>query len=176
LAYRAVMGHQNSSNPRDLADAWWAELERFEFDENDFWTAKCAELADELDLYRIQALGDPNFEDSKYEWDCYIVEYDLWLALEQCCQDGVLLPMDQRALRVKTCPEKMLSPLRRFFQHCPVHVKHHLALMYYVVLRMDRARRTGSPEWRPETAPPRPPFHDTVFFRPPILTVRKYTG
>ena len=170
------MGPAASPSVPDLADAWWAESERFEFDNDDFWTAECAELADELDLFRIQALADPDFKRSKYGWDCYIVEYSLWLPLEQCCQDGVLLPMDQRTLRVRTCPDAMLSPLGWFFQHCPVHVKHPLALMYCVVLRMDRARRTGSPEWRPETAPPRDPFHDTVFFRPPVLTVRKYTG
>lgn len=170
------MSTSNCLGSPDFSDAWWAESERFGFDNDDFWTAECAELADELDLYRIQALADPDFEQSKYEWDCYIVQNELWLPLEQCCQDGVLLPMDQRALRVKTCPQKMLSALSWFFQHCPVHVKHHLALIYYVVLRMDRARRTGSPEWRPETAPPRDPFQDTVFFRPPVLTVRKYPG
>lgn len=159
-----------------LADLWWAEIERFEVDDADFRTAKCAELADELDLYRIQALADPDFNDSMYEWDCYVFEHSLWLPLEQSCHDGVLLPMDQRALRVRTCPEEILTRLRWFFELCPVHVKHHLALTYYVVVRIDRARRTGSPEWRPETAEPRPPLHDTVFFRPPKLTTRKYSG
>ncbi len=161
-------------NAQSLASLWLAEVNRFEFDERDFDAAHTAELADELDLYRVQALSDDNFEDTFYEWDCYLVEHSLWLPLEQSCHDGVLLPMDQRALRVKTCPEEMLTRLRWFFEICPVHVKHHLALLYYVVVRIDRARRTGSPEWRPETA--QPAGEDPVFFRPPVLTIRRYSA
>ncbi|MEI8325122.1 MAG: hypothetical protein WCH44_07090 [Betaproteobacteria bacterium] len=159
-----------------LADAWIAELERYEYDDEDFLTARCAELAEELDLFRIQALADLNFRNSFDDWDDYIQVHNLWLPLEQCCHDGVLLPMDQRALRVKSCPEEVLSRLRWFFSFCPAHVRHRLALTYWVVVRIERARRTGNPEWRPATAEPRSPFHDTVFFRPPVLTVRKYTG
>lgn len=44
-----------------LEDAWLAEIEEFGFDDEDFRTADCAVLADELDLFRIQALADPNF-------------------------------------------------------------------------------------------------------------------
>ena len=159
-----------------VEDAWMAEVDLFGFDDEDFGTAECAELADELDLFRIQALTDDNFYDTMYEWDCYIVEHNLWLPLEQCCNDGVLLPMGQRELRVKTCPQGLRDRLGYFFGNCPAHVKHHLALIYWVVVRIDRARRTGSPEWRPETAPQRAHLHDTVFFRPSKLTVRKYTG
>lgn len=161
----------DASSPPAL---WLAEIDRFGFEEGDFDAADCAELADELELYVIQALADDNFEDTHYEWDCYVVEHSLWLALEQSCHDGVLLPMDQRALRVKSCPPEMLSRLSWFFELCPVHVKHHLALMYYVVVRIDRARRTGSPEWRPETALPAKEYPS--FFRPSKLTIRKYTG
>lgn len=161
-------------NANSLAALWLAEIERFGFDERNFDAAECAELAEELDLYRVQALADDNFYDTLYEWDCYIVEHSLFLALEQSCYDGVLLPMDQRALRVKTCPQEMLSHLGWFFELCPVHVKHHLALMYYVFVRIDRARRTGSPEWKPETA--LPAIEDSVFFRPSKLKFRKYTG
>lgn len=162
-----------NDNPT-IQDSWWAEVAEFGFEDEDFQTAACAELADELDVFRIQAQADPNFDDTLYEWDCYLVEHDLMLALEQCCHEGVLLPMGQRELRVKTCPQEMRDHLGYFFGHCPVHVKHHLALMYWVVVRIDRARRTGSPEWRPEKAQPRLPHHDTVFFRPPVLTFRNY--
>ena len=165
-----------SKDKRDLGDLWRAEIERWEYDEDCIDAAKCAELADELDLYRIQALADPNFGASYYEWDEFILENHIWLPLEQCCCDGVLLPMDQRSLRVRTCPRDLRRALGRFFEVCPAHTKHHLALSYYVQVRADRARRTGSPEWRPETAEPYPPFHDTVFFRPPRLVVRKYSG
>lgn len=159
---------------KEDANLWWVEIESFSFDDAAFRAAECAELADELDLYRLQALGDNGFEHSIYDWDCYVVENSLWLPLEQSCHDGVLLPMDQRALRVKTCPEDVLSKLRWFFELCPAHVKHHLALMYYVAVRVDRARRTGSPEWRALSAVPLSPLQDAAFFRPPLLTYRKY--
>ena len=35
------MGPAASPSVPDLADAWWAESERFEFDNDDFWTAEC---------------------------------------------------------------------------------------------------------------------------------------
>jgi hypothetical protein len=161
-------------NAGSLHSLWLAEIDRFGFNERDFDAAACAELADELELYRVQALADHNFQETHYEWDCYLVEHTLWLALEQSCHDGVLLPMDQRVLRLKTCPAEMLSRMSWFLELCPVHVKHHLALMYYVVVRIDRARRTSSPEWRPETA--LAATENSTFFRPPTLTTRKYTG
>lgn len=82
----------------------------------------------------------------------------------------------KRTLRVQSCSAEMLRHLSWFFEVSPAHVKHQMALMYYVITRSERARRTGSPEWRPETAIPRSPLEDTVFFRPPMLTMRKYTG
>ena len=157
-----------------IEDAWRDEVERFEWDDADFEIAECASLADELELYSIQASEDDEFLDKIDKWNGFIMEYQLWLALEQCCYQGVLLPMGQRELRVKTCPPDMLGHLSYFFSRCPAHVKHHIALTYWVVIRVDRARRTGNPDWRPERAPPRSQFHDTVFFRPPKLTFRKY--
>ena len=158
-----------------MEDAWWDELERFEYDSEDFVTAECAELADKLLAYALVADTDPNFEAGMGEWDEFIWEKSLWLALEQCCHEGVLLPKGQIELRVKTCPLEMRDSLGYFLGHCPVHIKHHLALRYWVVIRIDRARRTGSPDWRPAKAPPRSPLHDTVFFQPPKVTYRNYS-
>ena len=78
-----------NDNPT-VEDAWMVEVDLFGFDEEDFRTADCAKLADELDLFRIQALADDNFYDTMYEWDCYIVEHSLWLTLEQCCNAAML--------------------------------------------------------------------------------------
>ena len=41
-----------------------------------------------------------------------------------------------------------------FFKLCRAQVKHHLVLMHYVVVGIDRSRRTDNPEWRPKTAQP----------------------
>ena len=42
---------------KEDANLWWVEIESFSFDDAAFRAAECAELADELDLYRVQALG-----------------------------------------------------------------------------------------------------------------------
>ena len=158
------------------ADEWWDELERFEPDQDDFDTAACAELADELDLFRVQAEAEAedDFEERLVFWDECIWEHSLWLTLEQCCQEGLLLPAEQRELRLKSCPKEMRDKLGYFLGHCPRHVLHRLALHYFVLVRLVRARRTGRPEWRPNRPTPREQYHDTVFFRPPILKFRNY--
>ena len=61
-----------------------------------------------------------------------------------------------------------------FFKLCRAQVKHHLVLMHYVVVGIDRSRRTDNPEWRPE--PAQPAEGNSPFFRPPLLCIRKYTG
>jgi hypothetical protein len=162
-----------NDNPT-IEDAWWDEIERFELDYADYEVAGCATLADELEVFNIQANEDDDFLDKIEDWNGFIMDHHLWLALEQCCHESVLLPMGQREFRVKTCPSETLRHLSYFFSRCPAHVKHHLALTYWVVVRLERARRTGSPEWRPNKPPPRNPFHDTVFFRPPKLKFRNY--
>lgn len=151
---------------------WHAEADRFEYNEADWDAAECAELADELIHHTIAAQEDPEFEELIVEWNGYVDEYNLRLALEQSCHEGVLLPTDQRAIRLRSCPEDMLQPLRWFFLRCPRHVRSHLAMYNYVVMRSERARRTGSPEWRPETAEPAP--EERCFFRPPVLKFRNY--
>ena len=84
FAPSAIMKYND--NPT-IEDAWWDEIDQFDCNAADFDTASCADLADELDLFRVQALADPNFDDTLYEWDCEIVEYSLWLPLEQCCHE-----------------------------------------------------------------------------------------
>jgi len=94
-----------------IDDAWWDEIERFEMDDADLQIAALAELADELDDFAIEASEDESFVETYQEWNEYILEHQLWLALEQCCYQSVLLPMGQRDLRVKTCPKEMLGHL-----------------------------------------------------------------
>lgn len=131
------------------ADEWSDELERFDFEPSDLDTAMCAELADELSHFRREAEADYCFEERSLYWEEYIWEQVLWLALEQCCDEGVLLSDEQRELKLVGCPVEIRGDLEHFLRHCPPHVLHHLALRYWVMVRIDRARRTGSPDWRP---------------------------
>lgn len=157
---------------RELGHLWLAEAARFERDFDDWDIALCAELADELWYHAEAAALDPDFPDVFWEWDTYIFQKDIHLPLEQSCYEGVLLPTSQRIMRLMSCPESLLEPLRYFFLKCPRHVRAYLALYNYVIVRLDRARRTGNPDWRPETALPAP--EEPAFFRPPVLRFRNY--
>lgn len=161
------------SKQEQFGHLWLAEAERFEHDHDDWEVAVCANLADELAEHEDQANDDPDFEDSLEHWNDYIMEYELRLPLEQSCYQGVLLPMGQCVVRLQSCPESMRYPLFRFFKECPAHVASYLALYNSVLVRVDRVRRTGNPDWRPSTALPAPET-DRGFYRPPILTFRNY--
>lgn len=151
---------------------WEAEEERCYVTDDEWRIAACAELADELWEYKLEAEEDPDFEDELLEWDIYVFQHSLRLALEQSCHEGVLLPIEQRAMRLVSCPETMMNGLRFFFAECPAHIQAYLALYNYVAVRLDRAKRTGDPEWRPETGLPAP--EERAFFRPQILRFRNY--
>ena len=75
-------------------------------------------------------------------------------------------------LTLESCPEDMLRPLRWFFALCPIHIKSRIALDCYLLIRMDRARRTGNPDWSPKTAQANPEPH--AFFTAPKLKFRNY--
>ncbi len=151
---------------------WLAEAERCYPTDDEWDVASCAEIADELWHHKLAADSDLDFEGELLEWDIYVFQHDLRLPLEQCCHEGMLLPLDQRAMRLVSCPESMMNPLRFFFAECPTHLQSYLALYNYVAVRLDRAKRTGSPDWFPKSASPAP--EEPAFFRPPLLRFRNY--
>jgi hypothetical protein len=151
---------------------WQEEAERYEYSDEDADTVECAELAEELAWHEVLIYEDDAYELELAEWWEYVYEHELMLPLEQSCHEGVLLPVDQRAIRLESCPESMLRPLRWFFELCPVHVKSRIALDSYLLIRMDRARRTGGPDWSPKTAQAKPEPH--AFFTAPKLKFRNY--
>ena len=146
----------NAEDQAAMSKLWWDEIENCEIDGDCYDAADCADLPEALDLYRVQALSDPNFDASFGEWGGFIFDKRIWLPLEQCCNDGVLMPMDLRVTRIQTCPRELLNSLGYFFEHCPSHVVHHVAHYVSLLVKMDRGRRTGNPEWRPGPLPSRP--------------------
>lgn len=161
------------SKQQALGHLWLAEVDRFEYDDRDWATVACADLADELWHHQIAAAEDPDYQTELDEWTSFVYEHQLMLPLEQSSHEGVLLPTGQRAIRLESCPEVLLDKLRWFFELCPSHVKSRIALDFYLLVRMDRARRTGKPDWRPQTALAAPE-EDRAFFRPPVLRFRNY--
>jgi hypothetical protein len=160
----------------ELKQAWMDEIE--DSCERGFtWYESSidgAELAEELDLYRLMAIRDKRFERRWYFWDCYIIEHDLSVPIEQSCDQGVLLPLEQRHIRLLHCPERQRSALRGFFVNCQLHVQHYLALRHYLLIRIARHHATGKADWSPATAPPRSVYRDNTFFRPQLLRFRNY--
>ncbi|MCU0924588.1 MAG: hypothetical protein MUF44_00675 [Hydrogenophaga sp.] len=151
---------------------WLEEAEQYEYTDGDDEVVLCAELAEELEWHEELADDDEDYGNELCEWTNYVFQHDLMLPLEQSCHEGVLLPADQRAIRLESCPETLLKPLRWFFELCPEHVKSRIALDWYLLIRMDRARRTGNPDWNPKTAQAKPEPH--AFFTAPILKFRNY--
>lgn len=134
------------SKQEELGHLWLAEIERFEYEPHFVETIEeCAELPAEVSYHHVIADEDPNYIDELVEWTSFILEHELLLPLEQACHDGMLLPTGQRALRLESCREELLRHLRWFFECCPSHVKSRIALECYLLMRMERAIRTGSP-------------------------------
>jgi hypothetical protein len=138
----------------DDRDPWEAEALAFADGqrEGDFEVAAAAEMPDELRAFVIQAEVAPNFTTEFDEWLDHLLsadEHTLMLALEQSCHLGVLLPWDLRGVRLATLPAATLAALHRLIDVCPRHVLVHLAHYVYWLLRSERARRRGSPEWSP---------------------------
>lgn len=159
-----------------ISSLWSEELEKT-FDAIFEWeihsAASCANLPEDLSDFSTEAEEDPDFKDDLEDWVNYVWEKGLWLALEQACDEaGVLLPYPNRGDRLKTCPEEWGHHLHFVFSECSDYVQAHLALYFFTLVRIERARRTGNPHWSPETAVPNPEEH--AFFTPPKLKFRNY--
>lgn len=93
--------------------------------------------------------GDDAFFEKVFAAITFLEENQLWLAVEQCCDQGIWLPPEMRFERLKTCPTDMRSDLDQLIATCEVHVLLFVARMYWMLVRMDRHERTGSASWRP---------------------------
>jgi len=88
-------------------------------------------------------------------WDC---DYGLTLVFEQAADErGVLLPLDQRALRLYTAPQEWVAEFNAVTARVPEHVFVHIVLWTTWAVRIARARATGSPHWKPAPEDPPPP-------------------
>ena len=134
-----------------------------------------AELAEELDRHRVAAIRDKRFQRRWYFWDCYIIKHDISVPIEQACDQGVLLPLEQRHIRLMHCPEPQLIALHGFFVNCQLHVQHHLVLRHYLMIRIARHEETGKADWSPATAPRRSVHRDNTFSRPQLLWLPNYS-
>ena len=161
------------SQDDETRDSWYAEGDAAAagISERDYDVAYAAELPVELSHHALAAAADADFVAERNAWFEYLHagnDLTLMVAIEQCCHEGALLPWDMRGVRLKALPHAVLAQLHRFLDSCPRHVLVHLAHHVYWLIRSERARRRGSPEW--STSLPLPPLpawdQDEPSFRP----------
>ena len=135
-----------------IRDPWKEETDQFSYDEHRFDLAYESEWPDEQDLYRVIADGDDGFDEKTLNAISFVEEHQLWLPMEQCCDQGVWLPAEMRFERLKTCPTEIRERLDQLVATCEVHVLYFVARIYWLLVRMDRHERTGQADWRPGRA------------------------
>jgi hypothetical protein len=160
--------------PFDERNAWEAEGDAIDLSDSDYDVAETAELPAELHHHYATSRADPNFWTEFDEWfESLYQDQTLLVAIEQSCSEGILLPWDMRGVRLQSAPYPVLCRLQLFFDRCPRHVAVHLNLFVYWLVRAERARRRGTPEWSPLSPLP-PSTEPRAFFRPSTLTIRRY--
>jgi hypothetical protein len=156
-------------------DPWFAEADAMEIRANDFDVADSAELPAELSPHALAAELDPDFCPEFNEWLEWLAEdATVLLTLEQCSAEGVLLPWDMRGARLQTAPQQAIDRLHWFWDHCPKHLYVYLSHYVFWLVRAERARRRGTPDWSPRSALPPPIEEERAFFRPSLLVTRPY--
>lgn len=157
------IGENTATELQDQQYAWIAEALAIVLEKRDFDVAGAAELPTELLCHSQAARLDPDF-DAQYEtWLNWLFDVDHpmhLLVMEQSCADGVLLPWDFRGARLLTAPLDDVARVNQFFAQCPRHVAARLVLYVYWLLRCERTRRRGSPNWSPRM--PLPPEADAA--------------
>ena len=163
----------------DDRDPWYAEAQAMgdALGPRDFDVANAAELPHELSHHAIAADEDDDFDQQFDEWWDYLFDGDdqcLLLAIEQSCDEGVLLPWDMRAVRLQTLPDERLAQLHWIFNSCPRHVLVHVANAVYWLVRSERSRRRGHPHWSPSMALPSVPAYEIELSFKPIRSWPKH--
>lgn len=158
----------------DDRDPWLVEADTIALEWSDFDVAECAEPCDDDENC---AFGDLEFDELEEcrEWLEALLEFPCaLLALEQSCVEGRLLRWEMRAVRLSTAPDEALSLLHRMWDACSHGVRSALACYVYWLVRAERARRTGRPDWSPKD--PLPPVErQSAFYKRRPLVFRRQT-
>ena len=133
--------------------AWLVESDAFRYEESDFETAELADWPDELAFFELMEQEDPDFDEKLAEWFFFVLENELWLVLEQCCDQGQLLSPEMRFSRLRTCPKNMQTSFDNLLRACPGHVLHKVARIFFYMVKIDRVNRGRPPAWCPNDGP-----------------------
>ena len=156
-------GDHTGTDLQDERSAWVAEAFAIVLEERDFDVACAAELPPELFFHSQAATLDPDFAAQHEGWLAWLFDVDdltHLLVMEQSCSDGVVLPWGLRGARVLTAPLDDVIRVNQFLARCPRHVAARLVMYVYWLLRCERTRRRGNPNWSPRM--PLPPEPDAA--------------
>jgi hypothetical protein len=72
------------------------------------------------------------------------------VALEQCCDQAVVLPAQLRESRLKPFSLQQRAAAERFLWEIPPKIGKRVLPFIFWAVRIERAKRTGSPEFNPK--------------------------
>jgi hypothetical protein len=170
LGFRQTSTQLHGMASHNDHDAWYAEAEAMEFDDaGPFEVADAADLPDEIAHHAEAAELDDDYQDEWERWfDRLSEDLVVLLVLEQCCSDGVLLPLDMRGARLLRALPQAVDTLHHFWRTAPEHLSVCLSHYVYWVVRAERARRRGTPYWSPASPLP-PEKKPEPFYRLPTM-------
>lgn len=160
------------------SEAWFIEGTEgyLGLNEHFFELARCVELPLELLAHAEAAEQDPEHEAEFHEWLEYLMEQLLLLPIEQSCDaEGLLLPWDMRAVRLSTLPGDLLAKLHFFFDACPRHTRALLVHEVFWLVRFERLQRSDSVAWTVHDVEIPEEDEEPAFFRPNLMTARRYS-
>ena len=160
---------------KPLQKAWYFECWYFQPEFHHLAAANCVDgLAEELAELQMLAEDDEDFFDLLLEWEDFVYQGNISVLLEQSCDDGVMLSEELIYERVRDCPREMLASFETLLKHCPNYVLAYLAQFHYLIVRMNRAERTGKPDWRPAEGPFADPFWEVSSWKKASFLARNY--
>jgi hypothetical protein len=163
----------------DENEAWFIEgtAGYCGLNEHVFDLVRCVELPLELLAHAEAAEQDPEYETQSNEWLEYLMEQLLLLPIEQSCNaEGLLLPWDMRAVRLSTLPADLLAKLHFFFDSCPRHTRALLVHEVFWLVRFERLQRRDTVAWTVDDEEIPEEDDEPAFFRPNLMTVRRYSS
>ena len=92
--------------------------------------------------------GAPWLDVLEHDWLLEAWRSDLFFAIERCCDHGGLLPRELREARLAIFPLNTQIVCETHLRHLDKYDDGEEAIAYiYWLLRIDREKRTGSPEF-----------------------------
>jgi hypothetical protein len=88
--------------------------------------------------------------DEESEWLMLAWQAEAFVALEQCCDDVRVLPRQLRETRLRHFSPSQRIAAEKFLDTIPDDISAPVLRFIYWAVRIERAKRTGSPQFDPK--------------------------